>query len=362
MATVQKDILAGRIRRIRRALIERKLDALLMTNPANVTYVTGFRGADSWALATQRQVYLLTDSRYTEQARKECSACRIVERKESLAQDVARIVRRSASIYTIGVEKHTSLGSYESLKKRVDRRLRPVDGITQAVRRIKDAGEIRAIRTSAAISRKVLERTLEYIQAGISEMELAGLLDLEMRRNNAVTSFETIVAFGANGSRPHHQPGARRLRRTDTVLIDFGAKRDGYCSDITRCFAVGKATRLYREVFEAVERAQAAAIGKIKPGARLADVDEAAREVIREADLPVYGHGTGHGFGLEIHEEPFLKPGAKGVLEEGTVLTIEPGVYMPGTLGVRIEDDVLVTDNGCEVLTRRCPHALAPGC
>jgi Xaa-Pro aminopeptidase len=142
-----------------------------------------------------------------------------------------------------------------------------------------------------------------------------------------------------------------------TVLIDFGAKYGGYCSDITRCFAVGAPTAFFEKVFDVVEKAQAAAIRKIRAGARFNEVDAAARQTIAETDLPVYGHGTGHGFGLEIHESPFLKADGKGKFQAGQVVTIEPGIYIPGKLGVRIEDDILVTQTGHKILTRNCPHS-----
>jgi Xaa-Pro aminopeptidase len=184
---------------------------------------------------------------------------------------------------------------------------------------------------------------------------LAGLLDLEMRRQGAKVGFETIVAFGPNGSRPHHQPSERELAPRDSILIDFGARYQGYCCDITRTFPLGQPKAAFRRAYEVVAQAQAAAIGSARAGATLVDVDGAARKVIRDSGLPVYGHGTGHGFGLEIHEVPFLKPDAKGELKAGQVITIEPGVYLPGQLGVRIEDDILITATGCQILTTACP-------
>jgi len=314
-------------------------------------------GEDSWALLTKNSVCLLTDSRYTEQAAAECPSCRIVERKKSLADAAARIVAKAKSIVRIGVEKHTSLADFDAIKKCVKPRPQPVADIAEMVRGIKDSHEIKAIRKSASIAEFALRQTIPYIRPGIVEGELAGLLDLQMRKLGATTSFDTIVGFGANASRPHHQPGKRKLRMNDTVLIDFGARYGGYCSDITRCFVVGKPTKLFQKVFDTVELAQAAAIAKVRAGARLFDVDAAPRRVIREAGLCVYGHGTGHGFGLEIHESPFLKPEAKGSLKAGQVITIEPGIYMPGKIGVRVEDDILVTETGCEVLTRSCSHS-----
>jgi Xaa-Pro aminopeptidase len=183
------------------------------------------------------------------------------------------------------------------------------------------------------------------------------MLNFQMRKLGARDSFETIICFGPNASRPHHQPSKRKLRKKDTILIDFGAKYKGYCSDITRCFAIGGPTASYTKAYDVVKQAQAAAIKMIKAGAKIKQVDAAAREAIDKNGLPVYEHGTGHGFGLEIHESPFLKPDGKGTLKGGQVITIEPGIYIPGKLGVRVEDDILVTETGYKILTSKCPHS-----
>jgi Xaa-Pro aminopeptidase len=342
---------------VRRELKRRKISCLIVTSPANVTYMTGFMGADSWAALTPARMYLLTDSRYIEQAQKECPSSTIIQRTGTMAQAVAGLVARLKSVRTITVEKSVSLADFEALKKRLKRRPKSVGGIIEGIRSVKDPDEIAAIKASGHIAAKVLERTISQVKAGMAEIELAGLLDFQLRKAGATNSFDTIVAFGPNASRPHHHPGRRKLKKKDTVLIDFGARYKGYCSDITRCFVLGEPTAFYRKVFDVVEQAQAAAIKAITPGVELATVDSAARDVIRAADLPVYGHGTGHGLGLEIHEQPFLKPDAKGTLRAGQILTIEPGIYIPAKLGVRIEDDVLVTETGSRVLTRRCPHS-----
>ena len=330
---------------------------MLITKPANVTYVTGFLGEDSWAAVTNGQVYLLTDSRYTEQAQKECPSCKIIDRAGPMSDAVAGLVKKLKSIRTVVVEDSVSMADFEQLKKTVKARLRTVAGIVETMRSIKDQSEIATIRSAAAISAKALAQTLPYIKPGVTESELAGMLDFQIRKLGARNSFETIVAFGPNGSRPHHQPGKKMLRKKDAILIDFGAKYNGYCSDITRCFVIGGMTVFYKKVYDVVEQAQAAAIKTIKPGVKITEVDAAARKVIEKAGLPVYGHGTGHGFGLQIHEYPFLKPDGKGKLKAGQVLTIEPGIYMPGKLGIRIEDDILVTKTGHKILTRKCPHA-----
>ena len=336
---------------------KKRINCLIVTRPANVTYVTGFLGEDSWAVLTPSRVWLVTDSRYTEQAQKECPSCKIIDRAGPMADAVAELVKKLKSVRTVTVEESTSVAEFEQLKKTVKGRLRTAEDVVESARMIKDETEIAAIKAAASVSTRALRQTLAHIKPGVSESELAGMLDFQIRKLGARNSFETIVAFGPNASRPHHQPGTRKLKKKDTVLIDFGARYKGYCSDITRCFVVGEATAFYMRVFDAVEQAQAAAIKTIRAGAKLADVDSAAREAIAEADLPVYGHGTGHGFGLEIHESPFLKADAKGKLEAGQIITIEPGIYIPGKLGVRIEDDVLVTETGHKTLTRSCSHS-----
>jgi Xaa-Pro aminopeptidase len=358
---MRTEILQARRRNIRRQLREQDIDGLILTKSVDVTYVTAFTGHDSWALITKSSVHLLTDSRYTEQARKECLRTTLVERRGSIAKAAGKLVQKLKSVRNVAISRSMSLAAYETLKKNVGIPLRKVDGLLEAARSIKDSAEIAAIKTAANISARALERTKPSFRPGITEIELAGILDLEIRRLGGKNGFETIVAFGANASRPHHQPSQKKLRQTDTILIDFGASHNGYTSDITRCFVVGKPAAAYRRAYEVVERAQAASIAAARAGAELATVDAAARAVIRESGLPVYGHGSGHGIGLEIHEIPFLKEDAEGTLQAGQIITIEPGVYLPGKLGVRLEDDILITETGCQILTRKCPRARLPG-
>jgi len=353
---MSKTIIKDRIKAIRRELNKKQIDCLIVTKPANVTYATGFLGDDSWAVITKGQVYLLTDSRYIEQAQHECASCSIIQRTNSLAKAVARLVKKLKSVRAVTVEKSTSLADFAQLKKTVDARFKSVANIVETVRSSKDDSEIAAIKAAARVAAQALKQTLRHIKPAVTENELAGMLDFQIRKLGARNSFETIVAFGPNASRPHHQPSRRKLRRKDTILIDFGAKYRGYCCDITRCFVLGEPTAFYKKAYNVVQQAQAAAIKEVKASAEMTQVDAAARQAIEKNDLPVYGHGTGHGLGLEIHELPFLKPENKGKLKAGQVLTIEPGVYIPGKLGVRVEDDVLVTETGCRILTRNCPH------
>ncbi|HCO93086.1 MAG TPA: hypothetical protein DIU00_03905, partial [Phycisphaerales bacterium] len=291
---MDRNIIRKRIRAIRRELDKKKIRCLLVTEPANVTYLTGFLGEDSWAAVAGGRVWLLTDSRYTEQAQKECPSCKIIERAGLMAEAVAKLVEKLKSIRTVAVEDNSSLADFEQLKKTVKARFRTVAGIVETLRSVKDESEIATIRSAAAVSIKALAQTLPQIKPGVTESELAGMLDFQIRKLGARNSFETIVAFGPNGSRPHHQPGKRKLRKKDAVLIDFGAKYNGYCSDITRCFVIGGMTTFYKKAYDVVEQAQAAAIKTIKPGVKITQVDAAAREVIDKTDLPVYSHGTGH--------------------------------------------------------------------
>jgi Xaa-Pro aminopeptidase len=396
-------IIKKRIRAVRRELDNlsraglrgKRIDCFIVTKPANVTYATGFLGDDSWAVITKNRVYLITDSRYTEQASKECAECKIIQRTDSLPKAVAKLVQRLKSVKTVTVEKSVSLADFDLLKKEYHgllvrqahhpersrgaiRGIQSVANVIETIRSCKDSSEVAAIKAASRIAAKALKKTLGFIKPGVTENELAGLLNLEIRKLDAVNSFDTIIAFGPNASRPHHQPSRRKLKRRDTVLIDFGVKYKGYCCDITRCFAIGNPTKLYKKVYDVVEKAQAAAIKMIKPGVEISKVDAAARDVIRKtcpehsrgSGLPVYGHGTGHGLGLEVHELPVINPKSKDKLKAGQVITIEPGVYIPGKLGIRIEDDILVTESlrlrpsaspigvreaiGCKILTYNC--------
>jgi Xaa-Pro aminopeptidase len=349
-----------RIKSIRRALRRKKTGFLIVTKPANVTYITGFSGDDGWAVITEGGVYLLTDSRYTEQAKSECPACRIIERDRPRFSSAAELalrlcsgrVRKLKSVRAITVEKSTSLADFEKLKEKAKVRVGSAADIIEKLRSSKDDSEIAAIKKAAQIAAKAFEKTLKYVKLNVTENELAGVLDFEIRKLGAKNSFETIVAFGGNASRPHHQPGTKKLKKDDTVLIDFGVRYRNYCCDLTRCFAVGRVSAFYKKVYEAVKDAQAAAIKMVKPGVEIKEVDAAARAVIKKYGLPVYGHGTGHGLGLEVHEEPVISAKSKDKLQAGMVFTIEPAVYIPGKLGIRIEDDVLVTKTGYKILTK----------
>lgn len=344
-------MLKTRLKTVRTAIARSNADCLILTKPANVTYLTGFTGDDSWVIVLPRTVALVTDGRFTEQAAKQCPLCSIIERKNSLVKTVARLLKNRSPELTLAIEDSTSVADFQELKKLLKGRLKTVDSVVASARRTKDKDEIAAIRAAAGIAAEAFKRTRRSVRPGISENHLAGILDFQVRKLDGKNSFETIVAFGPNASRPHHQPTDKKLSKNDTVLIDFGVRYNGYCCDITRCFEVGKPNPLFRKVYNAVEHAQTAALKMVKPGTEIYDVDNAARKEIKKSGLPVYTHGTGHGLGQEVHELPVVSNKTKGTLLTNDVITIEPAVYVPGRLGVRLEDDVLVTDDGFLMLT-----------
>ncbi len=328
------------------------VDSLLLTSPENVTYATLFSGDDSWVLVGRKKIWLLTDSRYTEQAAGECVSCEIIERKGAICDALAKIIAKNKTIKSIGVERGISLLNFNTLESKLSVGVKAVSNIAGNLRQCKDAFEISCIKKAAMIAKSVLAAAMEQLSALMTESELAGIIEFEMRKNFVTAAFDTIIAFGANASRPHHRPSSKKLKTNDTILIDYGVKYKGYCCDITRCFGVGRVSDAYRKAYTAVLEAQAAAIEAVKPGDPISQADMAARKVIKTAGLPDYGHGTGHGFGLNIHEAPTVYRANDEKFQPGQVVTIEPGVYIPGKLGIRIEDDVLVTETGCKVLTR----------
>jgi Xaa-Pro aminopeptidase len=273
-----------------------------------------------------------------------------------MAEAVCVLLGKIRGVKTACIEDKVEVRLFNSLRKKLSVPLKPVSNLVESVRQIKDGLEIAAIRKTGKIAQMALEKILPRIYLGVRETALAAMLDYELRKSGAAPAFETIVAFGSNSAMPHHRPSSRRLKKIDTILIDFGAKLNGYCCDMTRCFAVGKVNKFYEKVYRTVFAAQQAALKAVKAEQSLKVVDNAAKEIIKSAKLPVYGHGTGHGLGLDIHELPTVSAfsGERGqtpFLREGNIITIEPAVYLPGRFGIRIEDDVLVTENGSRVLS-----------
>lgn len=365
---MKNDIFRKRVEKVREILRGKNLDALILTTGADVSYLSGFRGDDTWLVLAGKSVWLVTDSRYILAAKKECSVrlgmpygtCKIYERKGAMTEAVADVLKKIRNVKTIAVEDNIRLAAFNSLKKKIRCRVKPVRNFVLTVRQVKDEAEIKAIKKAAAVAQKALGRVLSEICAGVSETEVAAMLDFELKKTGAQPAFEAIIAFGSNSAMPHHRPTTRKLKKIDTILIDFGAKLNSYCCDITRCFAVGKVNDFYRKVYKAVFSAQSRAMQTVKSGASAKKVDAAAREIIKSSKLPVFGHGTGHGLGLEVHELPVLSVLSNDVLQQGNAVTIEPAVYLGGKFGIRIEDNVLVTDKGCKILTTRLKNDEVP--
>ncbi len=348
---MKKEVFKKRIRQVRAALSDTGCQALIIIGRADVSYLSGFTGDDSWLVLAGRSTYLVTDSRYTIQAQRDCPACKIYERKGRMADAVADILKKTSAVKTIAVEDKIKLSLFNALRKKLPVRLKTVKSPVAQGRQVKDEFEIAAVRRAARIAQTALGEVLPKIRVGMNESELAAMLEFELKKYGASVAFESIVAFGSNAAMPHYLPASRKLKKVDTILIDFGARFNGYNSDITRCFAVGKINKFYEKVYKTVFAAQKAAIKTISAGQSPLVSDAAAKEVIKSAKLPPYGHGTGHGIGLEVHERPIISSLSKAPLQEGNVITIEPAIYLPDRLGIRIEDNVLVTQKGYRILS-----------
>jgi Xaa-Pro aminopeptidase len=335
---------------LKNALKKQNLDSAIIINPLNIRYLTNFTGTDSWAVLIKNTLYLITDSRYTEQAQKQCP-CKIIQRDKSLINQTAQLLKQN-SVFNTAIEDSVNFKTFTDLKKALKNKLTTISDIVDKARSIKDLQEIQYIKKAAKIAAAALEETTSKIKTGITEAELAATLDFNIKKRGSTNGFDTIVAFGANASMAHHHPTLRKLKKNDTILIDFGAKYNGYTCDITRCLTVGKIDNFYATVYRAVLEAQKAALSVLKSGILVSQVEKAARAVLEKYNLPQYGHGTGHGIGLYVHEQPVISERIKNAkLLSGNIITIEPAVYIPGKLGIRIEDDVLIKKDGYEILT-----------
>lgn len=333
---------------------ELKFDALLVSWLPNVRYATGYTGSNGLALLTPDSTTLFTDPRYAIQASQE-SRAKVIVAQGPLIEAAAKTIG-SKRLKRIGFEKaRLSYEAWQLLKELLPlgASLRPAGPLLDRRRMVKTTEEIGRIRRAVQTNSAAFEVTVAKIRPGMSESELAAELEYQMRRGGAEKpSFDTIVASGVRTALPHAQPGAERLREHELVLIDMGATQEGYASDMTRMVFLGKPAPQIRKMYEAVLEAQQAAIDAVREGTTAGKVDRAARKTLQSRGLDkAFVHSTGHGLGLEIHEPPRLGRKDKTRLEAGMVVTIEPGVYLEGVGGVRIEDTVLVTEKGCEVLT-----------
>jgi Xaa-Pro aminopeptidase len=360
--------LAQRHDRIRESLDTLNLDALIVTPPSNIRYLSNHAGSAGILVATRETVHLLVDFRYHEAVRAlqgSASACPGLQLWDVPASYEEALIACLADIgvTTVGFEAaHVTVARYEWWRETIagrglDITLRSTERIVEQARLIKDAFEVATLREAAARLDTVMPQVLAAVRAGEREREIAAVIEMTMREAGYErTAFDTIVASGPHSAMPHYRAGTRVLTPGDLVVLDFGGVLDGYCCDLTRTVSIGPPSREARRVYDAVREAQAAAVAAVKPGIDASAVDAAARELLRDRGLgDAFGHGTGHGLGLDVHEEPRVgkpRPDLPPVtLAPNMVFTIEPGAYLPGFGGVRIEDDVLVTEDGCELLT-----------
>jgi Xaa-Pro aminopeptidase len=333
------------------------VDGLLVTHLPDVRYLCGFTGSNAAVALIGGRAVLFTDGRYTGQAKAEAVGSKVVIAKKNAVVAACEWLE-GAKVRRCGFDSaHTTVAGLASMRKAVSGKARrmfvAVGPLVSRLREVKDAEEIAKLRAAAALGCELFEGMLTYLDPGVTETEVAATLEYAARLAGAEgMSFETIVASGERSALPHGRATKAKVPKRGFVTLDFGVILDGYLSDMTRTVHMGKALPGERDVYDSVLEAQQAAVAAVAPGVTAGEVDEAARSVLRKVKLDKYfSHSTGHGVGLEIHEGPRLAAKQKQVLEQGMVITIEPGVYMPGRFGVRIEDMVLVTARGGEVLT-----------
>ena len=345
-----------RLRALRKRIRQWDADALLVNRAKDIRYLTGFIGDDSWLVvpAGASNVTVISDFRFQEEIQREAPHVSVKMRQGGLSQELKKLAAQKGYQRIAFQANHVTVAGRKTLAKAIGaKNLMPVDDGLLAQRAVKDDIEIRAIRRALKIQQEALRRTIEQIEPGQSEQQIAAYLEYQMRVLGADgCAFPTIVAVGSNASLPHAIPGPRKVKKGQIILIDWGAVYNGYCSDLTRVVAVGAMPPRIREIYRVVLEAQRAAIDAIAPGKRLSDIDATARRVIEKAGYGErFGHSLGHGLGLDVHEQPTLSTKSKGQLMPGQVVTVEPGIYLPGVGGVRIEDDILVTGRGRRVLS-----------
>jgi Xaa-Pro aminopeptidase len=345
-----------RLDRLRNLLNVRRCTHLLISDAVDAEYASGFRSSNLLLLVSRKRAILLADFRYRQAARVHCRAhpaFRFAEVRENGFERLARLVPRNGRV---GIQADVvTLENYRRLQKALSRRtFVRISGDVSACFSTKLPREIASLSRAARIGDAAFAAFVKKLRIGITEKKAAEVLERECaRRGSEKPSFDTIVLFGGRSALPHGRPSGRRLKRGNFVLADFGCMVNGFCSDMTRTIVAGRATPRQRRLYEIVRRAQLAALESVKPGAVADAIDRTARRIIAAAGYgAAFGHATGHGVGLRIHENPRLRKRENSIMEPGMVVTVEPGIYLPGAGGVRIEDMVLVTASGHRVLTQ----------
>jgi Xaa-Pro aminopeptidase len=341
-----------RLNALRTRMAKEKLDGFLITDLANIRYLVGFSGDNGMVLLTKNRCLFFCDFRFQEQAKREIkNAIAKIRNRDLYAVFPTEELK---GIRSLGFEaENLSYRNYLRVKKQIKKvKFVPCENWTYELRTVKDNNELKLIRKAVVINDAVFVKILDRIKPGVREKDLAAEIDYLITQQGEV-AFPTIVGAGRNGALPHYQPGMKRLKKGEAVVFDFGTKYQGYCSDMTRTVFAGKADKKGKEIYSIVLEAQMRAIAAMKKGEKVKDIDAKARDFITEKGYGKYfGHGLGHGVGLLVHEGPALAKTSKAILNINNVVTVEPGIYLPDWGGVRIEDLVRVTENGCEILTK----------
>lgn len=341
-----------RLDKLRTEMRNKGLDALLITSPYNLRYVSNFTGTTGLAVITLNNAYFVTDFRYTQQASKQAEGFEIVQNYGSIYDEVSRIVTKD-SLNMLGFEENfITFHIYELLKEIIPCELVPVAGLIEELREVKDENEIATIKKACEIADSAFQFILGEIKTGMTEIEVANKLDFHMRSLGATgVSFDTIVASGVRSAMPHGVASEKRIEMGDMITLDFGCYYQGYVSDMTRTFAIGDPGQKLKDIHQLVLDAQLMVNEAAKPGITGVELDAVARNYFAKYGFAdAFGHSTGHGIGLEIHEGPNVSRLAEKTFVPGNVITNEPGLYFPDLGGVRIEDDLVITETGNEVL------------
>lgn len=338
----------SRVKAVQAKLKDNGVDALLITSPYNLRYVSNFTGSTGLSVITQDKAYFVTDFRYTEQAKEQAEGFEIIKNTGSIYEEVKTIVEKD-SLSTLGFEKDfVTFATYDLLKSLLSSDLEPVSGLIESLREVKEEAEIETIKEAIKITEYAFKEILNFIKPGVSEIEVANRLDFLMREKGATSvSFDTIVASGKRSAMPHGVASEKLIEQGDMITIDFGCYYKGYVSDMTRTFSLGNPGEELKKIHQIVLDANLKVTEQAKVGVTGKELDAVARDYITEQGYgEAFGHSTGHGIGLEVHEGPGIHFRNENKLVEGNVITNEPGIYIPGLGGVRIEDDLLITKDG----------------
>ncbi|MDD5432901.1 MAG: Xaa-Pro peptidase family protein [Candidatus Omnitrophica bacterium] len=344
------------IQNIRKKIAQKKIDCLLVTSATNISYLTQTPSRDSYFLISKNRLFYLTDSRYTEEAKKRLGREIIIKKIDGAITQTLVEICLEINAKRIGFEeRNLSFSGYKKIKTAFGKKvsLIPTQDLVENLREVKSVEELKKIRKAIAITKEALNFAKRVIKPGKKELEVVAELERFIRYHGAKASaFDIIVASGANSSFPHHISSQKRIRNNELVLVDIGVDYEGYKSDLTRIFFLGRISVYARSIYDLVLKANRSAINAIKPGTLIAKIDSQARSTISQKGFGEYfGHSLGHGVGLDIHEKPTISGKNQEKLTPGMVFTVEPAIYLPGKFGIRIEDMVLVTKKGCEVLS-----------